>query len=780
MASLALDQHHVPLPSTSLVGRSNELARIVEMLVRPDVRLVTLTGPGGVGKTRLALQVAHDIDRELSGEVHLVLLANAPDAGAILPAIARVLGDSQVESMPLERHIADTIGDHRMLLILDNAEQVAEHMTVISTLLQACPNLTVLVTSRVMLRLSAEHVFPVEPLPTAVSSRNDLAPATSLFIERARAVHPDLPLEPDDIEAIDNICRALDGLPLAIELAAARTRFLSPIALQDRLAERLPILVGGPRDAPERHQTLRATLTWSHDLLSDEERMLFRRLAVFRNSAPYDAVEPVCNADGALDNRTEELLTSLIDHSLVRIVDRPAIGTRVRLLHTIREFAQEQLDGSGEADLLADAHARWFARLVTDQPEATWRTGTPELREWTTRHEPDLDNLNAALELLRHGEEKGLAVQMLNGLVSFWLELGQTRDARAWTQHLLPYVENLSPDVQAGYFYMAAIMAMVYDELDEALSHARQSLALGEEVRDARFVANCQNLVGTLLWTMGDAEEGERLKRAAVETMRSTGDGLGGAMFIAQMGEHYVESGVYDRAEELIREALPDIEQYRFDAAALFRGTLVPLAIRRGALDEAGELLEASLIYHREPPHRQPFAMAERLCDTARLASMRGLPQLGARLFGAAVPIFERGGLTQHTTRGRIVTPVRQELEGILGTEKLEREVAAGKRMSIANAIELALDIACMRTEQTHGEPKQPTDIDDGLTDRQREVLRLLAEGKSNAVIAEALFISDRTVTTHLTRIYDRLGVTTRSEAIARANQIGLARSDRT
>ena len=401
MSSFALDNMQIPVPSTSFVGRSDELARLSALLKRPDVRLVTLTGPGGVGETRLAIQIAHELDRDVVGEIHLVMLASAPNTAAVQTAIARALGISQVGPSPLVGPITGVIGDRSLLLILDNAEQVAQHLTFLSRLLGACPGLRIMVTSRVMLRLSAEHVFPVDPLSTVSQGERELAPATVLFIERARAVQPDLSLTSEDIRAIDDICGHIDGLPLAIELAAARTRFLSPIALRDRLSERLQLLVGGPRDAPERHRTLRATLTWSHDLLSTEERLLFRRLAIFEHSGPYDAVDAVCNATGDLGSDVEELLAALVDHSLVRMYDTPSTGPRVRMLHTIREFAHEQLALSGELDAMRQAHATWFAALVIRTPSETWRTGTPELRTWTMRHLPDIDNFSRTFTSLK-------------------------------------------------------------------------------------------------------------------------------------------------------------------------------------------------------------------------------------------------------------------------------------------------------------------------------------------------------------------------------------------
>jgi predicted ATPase len=357
------------------------------------------------------------------------MLAAVDDAAGVLPAIARSMSISQGEANPLEESIIAAIGTRRILLILDNAEQVADHLSMLSTLLAHCPALKVLVTSQIMLRLSAEQVVPIEPLAAISASAREFAPATALFVERTRAVRPDLDVTLETVRTIDDICQQLDGLPLAIELAAGRTRFLSPTALRDRISERLPVLVGGPRDAPERHQTLRATLRWSHDLLDDAERTLFRRLAVFCGSAPYDAIDPICNAYGALGHRTEKVLGALIDHSLVRITDRPANGPRVRLLNTVREFAQEQLLESGEVDELSAAHATWFTHLVIDKPEDHWRTGTLELREWIIRHEPDIENLQAALERITSGEDKAPVVELITGLATVWMELGLIRDA---------------------------------------------------------------------------------------------------------------------------------------------------------------------------------------------------------------------------------------------------------------------------------------------------------------------------------------------------------------
>lgn len=774
MQSIEIDNQQIPLPATSFVGRAEDVVRLSDLLVRPDVRLVTMIGPGGVGKTRLALQIAHEIDRDVVGDIHLVLLANTTDADAVPAAIARAVNATPIGSLPVERRIIDTIADRRALLILDNAEQIAEDLAILPTLIGACPNLTILVTSRVMLRLSAEHVFQVEPLPTASTDEQLWAPATSLFVERAQAVRPDLALTPGNIRAIDDICRQVDGLPLAIELAAARTRFLSPVILKERLSARLHLLIGGPRDAPERHRTLRATLTWSHDLLSTGERLLFRRLAVFENGGPYDAVGPVCNATGDLGSDVEEILSSLVDHSLVRIIDRPATGPRVRLLHTIREFAHEQLTSSGERDALRSAHARWFADLVNTTPEETWRTGTAELRGWTLRHLPDLDNFSLALETLMVQQDHAAAIGMVAELSQFWVELGNFRAGREWSRRLMPYAGEASIEAQARMYRMAGALALDNDVTDEALTYTRRALTLSEQLGNARLIANCQNLLGVLYWRMGQPDEGERLQRAAIETIRSTPAHLGGEMIAAQLAGQLLTAGEPDRAEPLLRQALPVIETFRPDALPLFQGLMAHLALLRNNLDEAGFYLERSLQYHREPPHRLPLDLSGRLMHISDLAARRNAPEYAARLYSAAEVICDRLGYTMADNEKIDEQRIKTLIRDAIGDEQLAVEFAAGRAMSIPESIEMALGVSRMRSEtQTPGTPSESAH-DDILTPRERDVLTLLTEGRSNAAIAEELFISQRTVTTHLSRLYAKLDVSTRTEAIFAARRMGL------
>jgi predicted ATPase/DNA-binding CsgD family transcriptional regulator len=775
MHTIAMDAQIVPLPATSLIGRDDELGRLTTLLSRPDVRLVTLLGPGGVGKTRLALQIVHDIDPCVVGPVRVAFLANISDPLEVLPAIARAIGIPGVADTPILDAIVTRIGTAPLLLILDNVEQVAAGLTFLSKLIARCPKLTILVTSRVMLRLSAEHVFTVDPLPTRSAGYDELAPATALFVDRARLVHPDLELTDENIRAIDAICHKVDGLPLAIELAAARTRFLSPTAMRDRLTERLAMLVGGPRDVPERHRTLRATLAWSHDLLSTEERILFRRLGVATNGLPYDAVGPICNASGDLGNRVEEVLDSLVDHSLVRIDDTPETGPRVRLLHTIREFAGEQLELSGEREAIERAHALWYARMVIDTPNTTWGTGRPELRNWTLRHLPDRATFITVLKRLMDWGEHALALKMTAQLVSFWNEIGQYRDALEWSERVLPFAPDMPPAIQANIYFKAAMVLHMADRMDETLDLATRSLTIYEQIGDPKSIANLQNMIGNLQWQLGNHAEGERYHRMAIATTVASASHAGTAMFSAQLADRLVENGKYEEAERLLDEAEPIIARERPEAIPLLMGSKAILYLHTDRLPEAASSMQNALSSYREPPHRRPDLLSQLLLYAADLAARSRIGDKGTIVAAAAFRIVDDIGLG--ITKGLFdeVDRIKASLQDLIGDQQFETLWAQGLAMSTTDAILIATETCEHVLSGTSTVRETAITHDDDLTPREREVLRLLVEGKSNADIADELFISQRTVTTHLTRLYAKLDVSSRTAAISAAIRMGIA-----
>ena len=690
MAVTALEAQSIAPPATSLIGRSTDLVRLRHLTDRPDVRMVTLLGPGGVGKTRLGLQLIQDLARTCTLELCLVLLSTSSTEDEALAAIARALGVPYAERTIAPRVIADAIGQRPMLLMLDNVEQLATQLDMLPGLLASCSGLTIVTTSRVPLRFSAEHVFPVEPLES-VSSGTELAPAVRLFIDRAQAVRPELDLSPTGIAAITEICHRLDGLPLAIELAAARTRFLPPMTLLERLPSRLQVLEGGPRDAPERHRTLRATISWSYDLLNPVEQRAFRRLAVFINGGPLEAVGAVVDPEGSLVPATDVVLETLVDHSLVRLQVTPQGQPRFRLLNTIREFALEMLEASGEAVQARLDHAQWFASLVLNEPTTTWRTATPEQRQWVATALPDASNFSAALATLVAHQQFDRAVGMAGTLMSYWMDTGQIREADRWTMELEPHVDEADLARQASFHRMRAVI-YTQSNLDLAEVAVKRAIDLTTALGDSRMAANNRHLLGQILWTAQRYAEAEATTREAMATMMAAGDHLGAALYAAQLADGLMQQGDLAEADALLQGAIPVVEAHRPGAMPLLYGSLGTLNLLRGELDAAAENLERSLVYHGAAPYQTPLLLACRLETIGYLASQRGRHDDALRLLGAGTAMLERygGKMDRIWISDREVIIARAESS--LSAHDIQAAIQAGASLSadFTQAVDLA------------------------------------------------------------------------------------------
>ena len=440
LRTLETHTNNLPLQATPLIGREREVEAVCGLLRSPETRLLTLLGPGGTGKTRVGLQVAAELVDDFEDGVFFVPIAAITDPTLVAPTIARVLGLSEGGARPAEELLEGYLRDRQTLVLLDNFEQVLEAAPVVDRLLSTAAGLKILATSRTPLGLYGEYEFPIPPLslpdPESLPPLENLTEyaAVRLFVERASAVRPDFSLAEDNAPAVVEICERLDGLPLAIELAAARIKLLPPQVLLDRLGNRLKILTGGARNLPERQRTLRNAIEWSYELLDEGEKMLFGRLGVFSSGATLEAMEAVCDAEGDLPTDVFEGASSLLDKSLLRQEEGAGGEPRFLMLETIHEFADEKLEGSWEAEAVRRSHAEYFLALAEGAEPMLWGA---EDAAWLERLEQEHDNMRAALSWAIGHEEGELALRVGAALRWFWYMEGYYGEGRRWLEAAL-------------------------------------------------------------------------------------------------------------------------------------------------------------------------------------------------------------------------------------------------------------------------------------------------------------------------------------------------------
>ncbi len=564
--------HRLPIPVDDLVGREREIAELQRLLAHS--RLVTLTGPGGVGKTRLALAVAHAITDAFVDGAYFVDLAPLDNAELVLPAIARATGVREEPGLPLLDSVVDALGERRTLLLIDNVEHVAAGAGVVSELLGRCPRLVTLTTSRRRLRLRGEQEYLVQPLAVpeaAISaepgSRSALpttaladVPAVTLFTRRARAVRPAFELSTANARAVVEICRRLDGLPLAIELAAARVRLLPPHELLELLDHPLSVLTSGPDDAPDRHRTLRATIGWSHDLLTAEEQDLFARLAVFAGGFTLDAAEWVSGSQGDRVSGTItptpsvlDLVASLLDQSLLRQSAVGEEGARFGMLETIRAYAWERLEFSGEEDDARRRHAAYFLALAeVAEPELAG----PEQETWLERLESEHDNLRRALVTLQTFADGSEALRLAAALWRFWWRRGYLSEGRLWLEPALAAGEDVEPSVRAAAHDGAGALAEAQGDLPAAAAHHEAALQLRRVLSDRRGEARSLIDLGIIADKMGSPEQAMALFADGLTLARGEDDRLQIASGLANLGFVCLDRGDHQRAAASFKESL--------------------------------------------------------------------------------------------------------------------------------------------------------------------------------------------------------------------------------
>jgi predicted ATPase/class 3 adenylate cyclase len=677
-------------PPTALLGRGEEVAGVLQLLAE-GTRLVTLTGPGGSGKTRLAQEVAAEALERYPDGVFFVDLAPIRAADYVVPTIASVLGVREHPEEPLPKTLNRYLAERWMLLVLDNCEQVLEAAGNVAALLAQCPQLAVLATSREPLRVRGERVVPVSPLPLPDLQRlPDLpalaqVPSVTLFVERAQAVDPSFALTEDNASATAAICWRLDGLPLAIELAAARVRLLPPEALLARLERSLPFLTRGARDAPARQRTLRETIAWSHALLSSAERALFRRLSVFVGGWTVEAAEAVTNPDGTLD--VLEGLANLVERSLVRRVEEAAGELRFGLLETIREYGLEQLHASGEALAMRTAHAAYVLAL-TEQAEPGLFGG--QERTWLARLDTELDNIRAALAWSATGPNAATGLRLGASLWWYWHMRGLESEGRRWLDQALARRAEVSPDVLVNALIVAGTLAVFQRDDEQGRVLLEESLVLARERADTFRIARAQCMLGALHAWRGDAEPGRALLESCLPVFRELHNATWTGFTLVFLGYTAMLKNDFEQAIQLMDENLAVTQGSGWRSGqAMALGALGMAARGRGDYAQAASLSRAALALRWE--HANLPGTAEELVSMADVAAGLGDPERAVRLLGAAARLRESHGLPGLEAYNAAHDKVVRTTRTALGDDGFAEAWAAGQALRLEEAIAEAM-----------------------------------------------------------------------------------------
>jgi predicted ATPase/DNA-binding response OmpR family regulator len=637
---------NVPTPLTSFVGREGEVASIKGLLLRSDVRLLTLIGPGGVGKTRLAIHVGMQIAHESQGAVCFVDLSHIRAAAMVASVIAEVLNVKDHGDDGLLERVKEALRAQGQVLILDNFEHVLAGASVVSELLRAVPTLKIVVTSRSPLHVSGEHEFPVPPL--ALPDRDtrlsleELAqmPVVALFIERARAVKPDFQLTAENASAVAEICVGLDGLPLAVELAAARIKALSPQTIAPRLTRRLALLTGGSRDLPARQQTLRNLLDWSYDLVDPTYKPLFARLAVFVDGGTLVAIESICvgNSEGTIE--LLDGLGALVDASLLQQVEDGSGEVRFLMLPTIREYAWELLEHSGEQDRIRLHHMHYYLSLAEAAAVALQRV---HHRQWLDRLERDHANLRAALQWASDHQHAEILARFVAALWQFWHVHSHRREAYRWVEAALAQRTSLPIPIRAKALYGAGWLAYDRREYQQAALYFEESLAASRALHDMVGVSEVLRGLGELALSQGDFARAQVLFDESFKLSCELGNNLGRAWSLHHLGRVALEQGLYAQAITVLNESCVLFDGIGDKAGSAWSlHNLGRVALEQGMYEQADHLLSDSLALFCELGDKAGRAWS--LQNLGRSALEQGLPDQAVRLLHESLALFHDVG----------------------------------------------------------------------------------------------------------------------------------------
>jgi predicted ATPase/DNA-binding CsgD family transcriptional regulator len=768
---------NLPLQLTSFVGRGRETSEVEGLLA--ESRLLTLTGPGGSGKTRLALAVASEMVERFEDGVWLVELAPLSDPDLVPQAVASVLGVRESHGKMLTDTIAEHLESRSVLLVLDNCEHLlAACATLADTLLRLCSDLRILVTSRGALGVVGEILFDVPPLSLPDPRRGPTVgslpeyEAVRLFVERAEAVRPDFSLTEENAMAVAHICYRLDGIPLALELAAARTKVLSVDQISERLDNAFSLLTRGGRTAPSHHKTLRAAMDWSYDLLTEQEQTLLARLSVFAGGFSLEAAEAVGMGGGIDGFDVLDLLASLVDKSLVLVAEQDG-EARYRLLETVRQYGREKLEESGEAEQALQRHAEFYLALAEGADLMS-----KEQAVWLKRLETEHDNLRSALALSlgrdapsEEGIRSGLRISV--ALWPFWYTRGYLSEGRGWLESAIKRSGPETSSTKAAALNGAGYIALFQGDYGAARTLFERSLAFYRELRDDEGVASSLIYLGFVaVLSQENLETVPALEEEAVGLRPRLRDPLVVANLILLSGLVAINQGDLARAVSLHRESLAMFREMH-DARGMGHcfNNLGFLALLRNDHEEAAALLRENLLLARRSGYKLAIQysflglgfLADSWNDPVRAARLWGATETMEETFGIKITPIARSAMDYET---RVATARSHAGETVFQTAWSE-----GRDMAPEQAIEYALE----PPQESSGEAEAPeTSYPADLSAREVEVLELVVRGMTNAQIASELYISPRTVNAHLGSIYHKIGSHTRAEAARFATEHGL------
>ncbi len=809
-----------PVQLTSFIGREREIDDVKRLLF--SAHMVTLTGAGGSGKTRLAFQIAESVTGSFADGLRFVDLAPLREPALVPILVLEVLGLRLTADQPLLETLLGFLRTKQLLLILDNCE----HLRVVCAqlaqeLLSQSPGLRVLATSREPLGIAGETIFPVSALawPELDTKLEDNLQdlmrfdAVRLFVERARAISPDFSLTPDNAQSTTDICRRLDGLPLALELASAWVNVLTVQEINSRLNNRFALLISGQHAGIDpRHHTLHAAIDWSYTLLTSDEQVLLRRLAVFTAGFNLDMAEVICCGDESEEEKTLDLISSLVRKSLVIANTIGRAQARYRLLETIREYSLEKLDEAGETRQLRDQHLGLF---LARAEEAAPKLNDAYQKLWLNWLEGERDNLRAAIDWALESDQIEVGLRIANSITRFWEIRGYVPEGLAWFERLLTQAdESVSHVIRANSLVYASFLAMFLGNVSLARTYGRKAAALAEEAGDEGnpILILALSSLASVARMEGDYQTSFNIGEQAIHLLRaSPGPSFYLGMSLLAQGDVAMELGRYDTSRLLLSESLAiareagdafriahainslgdlaRLEENYAEARAAYEESVVLLrdlaaqhdlasilrnlgcaCLLLGEVERADALFRESLAAHQA--EQNTSGMLECLIGLASVAVVRGLPAVSVRLFAAAVTLRGQRSASVWPAKRMEVAPYFDQAKARLTAAEFQTEQSSGRAMSLEQAVHYAQNLPVKSGITTATKETQ-----DGLTEREREVTALIGQGKTNGEIAKELVVSKRTIETHVGKILSKLGLSNRSQVMRWAIDHGLTQT---